>query len=593
MTIALEAQPAREAARPRRFRWLAHAVRFLPIAPTLLFLLFFFIVPVGEILQGGLFNADGTFGLGQFERIARTPVYAKVLWITFSISFLTAAIAVLLGYPVAYLLSRLSARARERWLLWIMLPFWTSYLVKTYAWMLLLSKTGVLSTIALALGLVSETSGTIPSLTGVLIGMVHAMLPLAVMTMLPVMRGIDDRLAQAAETLGAERSTSFFTVFLPLSSPGVAAAGLLVFISSLGFFIVPALLGSPRETMIAQLVISSVLDLFDMRFAGALSTVLLLCSIVIFLVYDRLVGLSSLTGEVQDKRRGSRAQGVKLAMLMAAGRLTAPLVKRRMMRPASAGGGMGPLRLYTIVVLMVLVAPVLSVIPYAFTRSDFIAFPPKLFSFRWFGTFLQSPVWQSALLRSFEVGLGTAVLSLALGFGATLALTRMSQRASKPLFALLVAPLIVPRIVVAVGLLYLFANLGLTGTNLGLVIGHTVLAIPYVVVTLAAGFRQFDWRLDDAARVMGASPARRIATIVLPLLMASVTAAFLFAFIVSFDDLTIAIFVSGGINTTLPKQMWDDIQLAITPTLAAVSTTLIVLIALVVFISSRLRHATR
>jgi putative spermidine/putrescine transport system permease protein len=413
------------------------------------------------------------------------------------------------------------------------------------------------------------------------------------MTMLPVMRGIDDRLTQAAETLGAERSTSFFTVFLPLSSPGVAAAGLLVFISSLGFFIVPALLGSPKETMIAQLVISSVLELFDMRFAGALSTVLLLCSIVIFLVYDRLVGLSSLTGEVQDKRRGSRAQGVKLALLMVAGRLTAPLARRRAMGAARADSGFGPLRLYTFAILAVLVAPVLSVIPYAFTRSDFIAFPPKLFSLKWFGTFLQSPVWQSALIRSFEVGLGTALLSLALGFGATLALTRMSQRASKPLFALLVAPLIVPRIVVAVGLLYLFARLGLTGTNTGLVIGHTVLAIPYVVVTLAAGFRQFDWRLDDAARVMGASPARRIATIVLPLLMASVTAAFLFAFIVSFDDLTIAIFVSGGINTTLPKQMWDDIQLAITPTLAAVSTTLIVLIALVVFISSRLRRATR
>ena len=593
MTIALQAQPSHDDTRPRHARWLAHSLRLLPIVPTLLFLLIFFIVPVGEILQGGLFNADGAFGLGQFERIARTPVYAKVLWITFSISFMTAAISVLLGYPAAYLLSRLPARARERWLLWIMLPFWTSYLVKTYAWMLLLSKTGVLSSIALALGLVSETSGTIPSLTGVLVGMVHAMLPLAVMTMLPVMRGIDDRLTQAAETLGAERSTSFFTVFLPLSSPGVAAAGLLVFISSLGFFIVPALLGSPKETMIAQLVISSVLELFDMRFAGALSTVLLLCSIVIFLVYDRLVGLSSLTGEVQDKRRGSRAQGVKLAMLMVAGRLTAPLVRRRLTGAARADRGFGPLRLYTFAILAVLVAPVLSVIPYAFTRSDFIAFPPKLFSLKWFGTFLQSPVWQSALIRSFEVGLGTAVLALALGFGATLALTRMSQRASKPLFALLVAPLIVPRIVVAVGLLYLFARLGLTGTNTGLVIGHTVLAIPYVVVTLAAGFRQFDWRLDDAARVMGASPARRIATIVLPLLMASVTAAFLFAFIVSFDDLTIAIFVSGGINTTLPKQMWDDIQLAITPTLAAVSTTLVVLIALVVFISSRLRRTTR
>ncbi|WP_051377573.1 ABC transporter permease subunit [Paraburkholderia dilworthii] len=570
-------------------RWLAQSVRLLPIVPTILFLLIFFIVPVGEILQGGLVNADGSFGFGQFARIAHTPVYAKVLWITFSISMMTAVVSVLLGYPVAYLLSRLSARVRERWLLWIMVPFWTSYLVKTYAWMLLLSKTGVLSTIALALGLVSETNGIVPSLTGVLIGMVHAMLPLAVMTMLPVMRGIDERLAQAAETLGADRGMSFFTVFLPLSSPGVAAAGLLVFISSIGFFIVPALLGSPKETMIAQLVISSVLELFDMRFAGALSTVLLLCSIVIFLVYDRLVGLSSLSGEVRDTRRGSRAQGAQLGLLLAAGRLTAPFVRRRMTLDAHAAGGFGPLRIYSFVVLAALVAPVLSVIPYAFTTSDFIAFPPKLFSLKWFGTFLYSPVWQSALSRSLEVGLGTALLSLVLGFGATLALTGMSQRASKPLFALL----IVPRIVVAIGLLYLFARLGLTGTNTGLVIGHTVLAIPYVVVTLAAGFRQFDWRLDAAARLMGASPARRIATIVLPLLMASVTAAFLFAFLVSFDDLTIAIFVSGGINTTLPKQMWDDIQLAITPTLAAVSTTLIILIALIGFVSSKIRRMAR
>ncbi|MFM0685344.1 ABC transporter permease subunit [Paraburkholderia strydomiana] len=593
MTIALHAHQENEASRRGRSVWLARCMRFLPIVPTLVFLLVFFIVPVGEILQGGLVSAEGQVGFAQFERIARTPVYAKVLWITFAISFMTAALSILLGYPVAYMLSRLSERARERWLLWIMLPFWTSYLVKTYAWMLLLSKTGVLSTIALSLGLVRETSGTIPSLTGVLIGMVHSMLPLAVMTMLPVMRGIDDRLTQAAETLGAERSTSFFTVFLPLSSPGVAAAGLLVFISSLGFFIVPALLGSPKETMIAQLVISSVLELFDMRFAGALSTVLLVCSIVIFFVYDRMVGLTSLTGEVAERQRGSRAQGIKLALLIAAGRVSAPFMMRRKTHAEEGARAVSPLGFYTCAIMIVLVVPVLSVIPYAFTKSDYISFPPKLFSVRWFGTFMDSPVWQSAIVRSFEVGLGTALLSLLLGFGATLAMTRMPRRASKPIFALLVAPLIVPRIVVAVGLLYLFGRFGLTGTNLGLVIGHTVLAIPYVVVTLAAGFQRFDWRLDDAARVMGASPLRRITSIVLPLLMASVTAAFLFAFLVSFDDLTIAIFVSGGINSTLPKQMWDDIQLAITPTLAAVSTTLVILIALVVAVSSWLKRKAR
>ena len=146
--------------------------------------------------------------------------------------------------------------------------------------------------------------------------------------------------------------------------------------------------------------------------------------------------------------------------------------------------------------------------------------------------------------------------------------------------------MIVPRIVIAIGLLYLFASLGLMGSDLALVIGHTILAIPYVVVTLAAGFRQFDWRLDDAAKILGASAWQRVRTVLLPLMAASITSALLFAFIVSFDDLTIAIFVSGGVNTTLPKQMWDDIQLAVTPTLAAVSTFLILLITFVIFLAN-------
>jgi ABC-type spermidine/putrescine transport system permease subunit II len=107
-----------------------------------------------------------------------------------------------------------------------------------------------------------------------------------------------------------------------------------------------------------------------------------------------------------------------------------------------------------------------------------------------------------------------------------------------------------------------------------------VLALPYVVVTLSAAFKQYDWRLDDAARILGAGAFTRLRTVTLPLMSASLVSAFLLAFITSFDDLTIAIFVSGGINTTLPKQMWDSIQLALTPTLAAVSTTLLVFIVL-------------
>lgn len=562
-----------------RIAWPQHLARWLPALPALLFLAVFFIVPVVEILQGGLYDGDGVLSVAQFARMTHSAVYVKVLASTFWIAFLTAALSVLLGYPVAYLLARLPARSRERWLLWIVLPFWTSYLVKTYAWMLLLSKTGLLTVVATHLGLIDSTSTLAPSLTGVLIGMVHAMLPLAVMTMLPIMRGINMQLVQAAQTLGADRATGFFTVFLPLSGAGAAAAGLLVFISSLGFFIVPALLGSPRESMVAQLVISSVLELFDLRFAGALSSVLLLCSIVVFYVYDRVVGLSSLAGEAPERRAGSG--GRMLPALIAVGRLAGKLSWGR----ERAEGGFG-LKTYTWAVVLALVLPIAFVVPLAFTKQSFVAFPPELFTMKWFVAFLESSVWQAALLRSLGVGFATAALALVLGFGASLALVRLPSRWRKPLFAVFIAPLIVPRIVVAVGLLYLFARWELAGTNAGLVIGHTVLAIPYVVVTLSASFKRFDWRLDDAAKMLGASAFTRVRTVLLPLMAASLGSAFLFAFIVSFDDLTIAIFVSGGINTTLPKQMWDDIQLAVTPTLAAVATSLVFLMVFIVWLSS-------
>jgi ABC-type spermidine/putrescine transport system permease subunit II len=593
MTTSISTQTHVKRTRKRVFARLASTARYLPIAPAVLFLAAFFILPVGEILQGSLLDPAGKLGFGQFYRIAHTPAYANVLWMTFAISTATAVLSTALGYPIAYLMSQQTKQTRQRWLFWLLLPFWTSYLVKTYAWMLLLSKTGVLTTISLALGLINERSGLAPSLLGVLIAMVHAMLPLAVMTMLPAMQSIDNRLVQAAATLGADRATSFFTVFLPLSSTGVAAAGLLVFISSLGFFIVPALLGTPKETMIAQLVIGSVLDLLDLRLAGALSVVLLICAIAIFVIYDRMVGLSSLAGEMPAENRRGYGGAVKVSILMTLGRLSAQIVGGRTVQSARLKGICNPLRLYSALALALMALPIISIIPYSFTENDYIAFPPKLFSLKWFSSFSTSQVWQNALVRSLEVGIVTAFLSLALGFSATLALTRMSSRLSKTMFAFLVAPLILPRIVVAVGLLFLFSRLGMVGTNLGLMVGHTVLAIPYVVVTLAPGFRHFDWRLDDAAQIMGASPITRLRTVILPLLAASITSSLLFAFIVSFDDLTIAIFVSGGINSTLPKQMWDDIQLAVTPTLAAVSTTLVVLIALIVFLSNRLRTLIR
>ncbi|MBO9538017.1 ABC transporter permease subunit [Herbaspirillum sp.] len=546
-----------------------------PALPCLLFLAAFFCVPVVEILQTGVLNADGQFTTEQFRRLGSDTVFLKVLWTTFAISGMTALFSVLLGFPVAYFLSQLSDRLRERWMMWIMVPFWTSYLVKTFAWILVLSKTGVLLSLASALGLVDDPQALSPSLLGVMVGMVHAMLPLAVINMLPIMRGVNAQLMQAAETLGANRSVSFFSVFLPMAGPGVAAAGLLVFITSLGFFILPSLLGTPRETMVAQMVIQAINELFNLPYAAALSTVLLVSAIAVFMLYDKLVGLSSLSGETRTALKRSTNAAWSNTALIAIGRVLGGL-----RRPSAAR--VPALKVYGFLVVALLSLPIVVVFPIAFTDSAFLSFPPKGFSLRWFDSFLFSPVWQASFLRSLGVAAVTALASTALGVGAALALTRLPGRWTKPVFAFLLAPLIVPRIVVAVGLFYLFSRMGLVGTDLGLSIGHTVLAIPYVVVTMAAALKRFDWRLDDAARILGASAWTRLRTIHLPIMIGSVAAALQMAFIISFDELTIAIFVSGGLKNTLPKQMWDDMVLQVNPTLAAVSLVMVVIIGLLV-----------
>jgi len=172
---------------------------------------------------------------------------------------------------------------------------------------------------------------------------------------------------------------------------------------------------------------------------------------------------------------------------------------------------------------------------------------------------------------------------------AALALARSRAAWRGPVFALLLAPMVVPRIVVALGLFYLLAQIGLVATDTGLVIGHTLLAIPYCVITLGAVLKNYDWRLNQAAETMGAGRLTVLRRITLPLLRGGVIAAALFAFVTSFDELTIAIFISGGLKTTLPKQMWDDMFLQLNPTLAAVSVVVLVLVTLILLAAQKLQ----
>ena len=262
-------------------------LRIWPIYPAVLFLLLLFVYPTALLVGLSVADVDGKISVDHYARLFEGELYTKVLLITLKVAAWTTAFAIIAGYPVAYLLANVKSSLRNTLIIWVLLPFWTSFLVRTFAWLVLLGRKGAINDLLIALGIIDYPIKIIYNFTGVMIGMVHALMPLCVLTMLAVMENIDTNLSKAAGTLGARRGQAFWRIYFPLSLPGVAAGGLLIFVTSLGFFITPALLGSARETMIVQLIMFQIDSMLNWGFAGAISMLLLVTVLVIFFLYDR------------------------------------------------------------------------------------------------------------------------------------------------------------------------------------------------------------------------------------------------------------------------------------------------------------------
>jgi len=272
---------------PRRFSPL-----LLLLVPILLFLAVFFLWPLISMLMRSI--SDPELTLAHYRRLVTEPVYLQVMLITFQIALYTTFGTLLLGYPLAYLLSGLSKRSAALLIAIVIVPYFTSVLVRTYAWMVLLGNEGVVNQILMGLGLTQAPLRLMYNRFGVLLGMVYILLPYMVLSLYSVMRGIDRSLMRAADSLGASRFAAFRRVFIPLSMPGVAAGCLLVFILSLGFFITPALMGNQQDAMISMVIEQQIETYFDWGFGAALSAVLLVVTLTALFLYDRLVGLENL-----------------------------------------------------------------------------------------------------------------------------------------------------------------------------------------------------------------------------------------------------------------------------------------------------------
>ncbi len=265
----------------------------LLVAPVTLYLLVLFIIPIGYILV--LSVIDPAPSLGNYRHLFTVPLYANVMLHTFEVSLIVTLSCLALGYPLAYVMARRNDWIAVVFLVSVGMSFWTGFVVRTYAWLIILGNKGPLSAFYAFAGL-----GRPPQLLftsfGSTLGMTHILLPYMVLALYGVMRKIDPAYLRAAESLGASPLHAFRHVFLPLSLPGVVNGSVLVFTICLGFYITPILLGTPRDMMISQLINQQIEDLLAWGFASAIATTLLAMTLILLAIYNRFAGLDRLWG---------------------------------------------------------------------------------------------------------------------------------------------------------------------------------------------------------------------------------------------------------------------------------------------------------
>lgn len=297
MSIAEDNKAAQTLLNKRALKSEEYRERFMLFGlsmPSLLAILIVVFLPILWLSSLSFYNTAGALSMENYVRIFESDLYRRTFVVTFQISISVTVICVLLGYPLCYWLSKMTDRKAAILMVFVLVPFWTSVLVRTYAWLVLLQRNGIINSTLMSLDVIEEPLQLAHNLTGSIIGMVHIMLPFLILPLYATMRSIDTDLVRAAVGLGSSPRKAFWHVFFPMSLPGLSAGIVLVFILSLGFYVTPALLGGGRVQMLAQRIESTITIYSNWGASSALGVVLLLMALVMIWLMNRVFGLDKL-----------------------------------------------------------------------------------------------------------------------------------------------------------------------------------------------------------------------------------------------------------------------------------------------------------
>lgn len=264
----------------------------LLLVPLMAFLLVFYLLPVAMML---LRSAGEGWSFAPFVEAFDSAITLKVFRFTVVVAVVVTLLTLVLAYPLAYFIVTTSEKFAALLMAIVLVPFWTSILIRSYAWMVLLGRQGVINEFLTWTGMIETPIRMLNTTFAVYVGMIHVLLPFMILPILSALKGIDGRLVAAAENLGAGPASVFRHVILPLSMPGVIAGCVLVFVLSLGFYITPALIGGPRDMTISMLIAQKV-ELYEWDEASAVAAVLLVLTLVALAVVGRIVSLDKIFG---------------------------------------------------------------------------------------------------------------------------------------------------------------------------------------------------------------------------------------------------------------------------------------------------------
>jgi len=582
-----------------------HKSKYIPailLSPGLLILTLGFFIPLIMLFVISFYKGVPGSGLmveeftiGNYLRFFDV-YYIEVLLRTFKIAIYTTILSLILGYPVALVIARSSGKIKSILLAIVLVPLLTNVVARTLGLMIILGRHGPVNQLLDLLGV--PKINFIPGELGIIVGLTQVFMPYMILSISSVLSNIDFSLEDAARDLGSSKFGAFWKVTFPLSMSGIVAGSLFVFLLSFSSYVTPRLLGGGKVMVITMLIYQQAMQLLNWPFAAAVAVILFILSIVLVTFYTKATTSSKLidTTVYEDFQKNhfsfqdffrkindwryDRVTAARLAVDV----LTQKSALIRVLATLGLYFGKFFIKIWKIVIVLFIIVPLPLVILSSFSASSMITFPPTGFSIRWYTGIFERMEYVRSFLLSLRLSLLCVLISVSVGTLASLALARYNFRGREIIRSVFLSPLMLPAVIVGLALLRFLASIRWVATFQGILLAHLILTTAYVIRTVSSSLVGFDNSLEEAARDLGASAFYTLRKVTLPLIKPGLIVAAIFAFIVSFDETTVSIFITGGRTITLPVRIFSQLEYGLDPTVTAISSLLILMAVIALFI---------